>query len=120
VRIFKTRLFHRWSTKLGIDNIKLIQAIQEMNGGNFEGNLGGFLFKKRIALGSSGKRGALRTIIVFKRNDKAFFVYGYAKNVKSNMTLKEKQIYKKLANILLAYDDEQLSHAIKHKELIEV
>jgi hypothetical protein len=120
MRIFKTRLFHRWAMKVGIDNVKLVEAVKAMNDGHYEANLGGCLFKKRIAWGHLGKRGGFRTIIVFTKNDKAFFIYGYAKNVQSNMTIKEKKIYKKLAGILLAYDNKQLNVAIRHHELIEV
>lgn len=49
-RIFKTRPFIRWMRKTDLTDKMLYQAISEINRGLFEGNLGGNLIKKRIAL----------------------------------------------------------------------
>jgi len=91
-----------------------------MLNGLYEAKLGGFLYKKRIAFKGKGKRGGIRTVIAFKRNDKAFFVYGYAKNHKSNINAKERKIYNELALLLFSYNNQEINHAVINKQLIEV
>jgi len=86
----------------------------------YEANLGWYLFKKRIGLKGKGKRGGLRTIIAFKKEDKAFFIYGFVKNKKANIDEAEEKTYKKLAILLLSCSDDTINNAIKNKELIEV
>lgn len=120
MRIFKNIFFNRWSDKLGLEDETLKVAIDEIAAGLYDANLGGHLFKKRIGLKGKGKRGSLRTIIAFKKEDKAFFMYGFAKNKKENIDEAEEKIYKKLATLLLSYSDETINIAIKNKELIEV
>ncbi|STX52141.1 Uncharacterized protein conserved in bacteria [Legionella busanensis] len=60
-----------------------------MNKGLFDANLGGNVYKKRIPLDNKGKRGGARTIVAFRFNNKAFFIYSFAKNKKANITDKE-------------------------------
>ncbi len=54
-----------------------------------------------------------------KLNDKAFFMYGLAKNQQSNISDKELKALKLLAAKLLAYDSRQLATAIAAQELYE-
>jgi len=82
--------------------------------------LGGNLYKKRIALSNRGKSAGARTILAYKENDKVFFLYGFKKNEKSNVSDKEKDSLKELAKLYLGLTNRQLLYAIKHKELIEV
>lgn len=88
--------------------------------GLHDGNLGAGLYKKRVAVAGKGKRGSYRTLLAFKQKDKAFFVYGYAKNAKANINLKERLVYKELAKRLLNLDKEKLSALLKEKILTEV
>ncbi len=48
------------------------------------------------------------------------FVYGYAKNVRSNISEQEETALKKLAKIYFSFSDEQLAQAIQASELVEV
>jgi hypothetical protein len=91
-----------------------------MTQGLVEANLGGHIVKKRVALGGRSKSGGVRTLLAFKLNDKAFFMYGFAKNQQSNITDKELKALKLLAAKLLAYDSRQLAIAITAQELYEV
>ena len=120
MQIFKTKLFHQWVRKIGLDNTALKTAVNEIVSGLYEASLGGHLFKKRIRLKGKGKSSGVRTIIAFKKEDKAFFVYGYAKNKKANINETEKRIYKEVAILLFSYNGEDINCAIKNKELIEV
>lgn len=120
MQIFKTKLFHQWAEKIGLDNKILKSAIDEMLEGLYEANLGGYLFKKRIGIKGRGKSSGVRTIIAFRKNNSAFFVYGYAKNEKANITEMERKIYKELAMLLFSYNIEELNFAVENKELIRV
>ena len=62
----------------------------------------------------------MRTILAFKVKDKAFFLYGFAKNQRDNIDDKELKALKLLATHLLAYDSKALDKAKKAQELIEV
>ena len=120
MRIFKNNFFNKFAKKMGLQDEALKTAIAEISSGLYEANLGGHLFKKRIGLKGKGKRGGLRTIIAFKKDDKAFFVYGFAKNEKANIDETEKKIYKELASLLLSYSDKDVAVALKNKKFIEV
>ena len=80
MRVFKTKLFSRRAKDMGLDDSALFNAAREISQGSFEANLGGNIYKKRIALGNRGKSGGARTIVAFKIKDKAIFLYGFPKN----------------------------------------
>ena len=120
MRAFKTRLFAKWARKEELSNQLLWQAVQEIERGLVDANLGGCVYKKRIALNGEGKRSGARTIIAYKMGEKAFFVFGYAKNQKANINEKEKKIVKALADELLSYSTKQLNELIKNGSLNEV
>jgi len=78
------------------------------------------VYKKRIAIKGKGKCGSMRTIVAYKAKDKVFFIFGYAKNKKSNITLEEKKVAKILAKEMLSYSYEELEYLIKVGSLFEV
>ena len=57
----------------------LLFFVDEVGGGSFEADLGGHVLKKRVPFPGQGKRGSGRTIICFKKDDRAIFVHGFAK-----------------------------------------
>ena len=62
-RIFRTRTFSRWLRKSGVSDSDLTGAVEEMMQGLVDAELGGHLFKKRVAVPGRGKRGGARTIL---------------------------------------------------------
>ena len=68
--VLKTRDFHRWMRKTQLDDQTLMIAIGEMVNGLVDVDLGGNLYKKRIALPGRGKRGSARTIIATNRDNR--------------------------------------------------
>lgn len=83
--IFKTRWFDRWARKAGLTDKSLLAAVAEMERGLVGDALGGFVFKKRVALAGKGKRGSSRVLIVYKTANKAFFVFGFRKSRRSTI-----------------------------------
>jgi len=91
-----------------------------MESGLIDADLGGFVYKKRIALAGRGKRGGTRSVIAYQIKRKAFFIFGYAKSEKNNISEEELKIAKAFAGELLSYNDQQLDTLIKDGKLIEV
>jgi hypothetical protein len=120
MRIYKTKRFQGWAKQVNLTDVDLKKAINELLAGLHDTNLGGNLYKKRVALKGKGKSGGARTIIACKLDDKAFFLYGFAKNKRANITQEELIEYKKFAKILFAYKQKQIDYAVKQKILIEV
>jgi hypothetical protein len=120
MRILKNCPFSQWAKKLEISDTILVTAINEMTNGLYEANLGSHIYKKRLPIGHKGKSGGARTIIAFKTNDKAFFVYGFSKGKKCNITKKEEESLKDLAKVYFGYNEDQINKAITSGILIEV
>jgi hypothetical protein len=66
MRIFKYKHFSHWAKELRLDDTALLTATKELEKGLYDANLGGGIYKKRIAIGARGKRDGVRTIIAFK------------------------------------------------------
>ena len=120
MRIFKNKAFNKWVEKEGLSDDTLRAAVDEMERGLIDADLGGHVMKKRIAVGGRGKSGGVRTLLAYKSGDKAFFVYGFAKNARANVSTDELRALKLLAKELMSYSDKALTKAIQHGALIEV
>ncbi len=120
MNVFMNKPFDRWARKEGIGGEALRKAIDEMEHGLIDANLGGNVYKKRIAAPGRGKSGSYRTILVYRQGDKVFFVHGFAKNDKGNIDAKELRTLKKYAALLLGYGGGELEKAVKGGELKKV
>ncbi len=120
MRVFKNKWFQKWAAKEGLDDEVLRAAVEEMENGLIDAELGGHVVKKRVALQGRGKRGGTRTLVVYQQANKAFFVYGFAKSERANISGKELKALKLLATQLLGYTNPALVKAIEAGELIEV
>ena len=106
--------------KEGLKDPGLVAAMYEMENGQIDARLGGKVFKKRIALSGRGKRGSVRTMIVYQHGIRAFFVYGFAKNERANIDANELAALKLLAKALLDKSSAKIEKDLKAKNLIEV
>ncbi len=97
MRIFKIKAFIRFANKENLADGTLKQAIAELEAGQFDADLGGGVYKQRIARQGEGKSGGYRVLISFRHEDRAFFLYGFPKSSKANITASEKSDLKKLA-----------------------
>jgi hypothetical protein len=88
--------------------------------GRYDADLGGGVFKQRVAREGGGKSGGFRTIILFRVGSHSFFAHGFAKNDKANVSAKELKALKRLAEVVLGFSEEQLEAAQAVGELIEV
>lgn len=118
--VYKTKEFSRFARKAALKDEDLLEAAKAVTEGQWDADLGGGVFKQRVAREGGGKSGGFRTIILFKAGRHSFFVYGFAKNDKANVTPKELKALKALATTLLALDAEALRKAGDAGEISEV
>ena len=98
----------------------LIKAIQEIQSGLVDAQLAKGLVKKRVAQAGRGKQSSARTLVATYFEDRWFFIFGFLKNEKSNITAKELQWLMSFAQQLLDLRDDELSMAIEAGELCEI
>lgn len=120
MRVYKNKAFSKWAAKEGLSDEALLFAVVEMENGLVDADLGGHVFKKRVAVAGRGKSGGTRTLLAYRVGDKAFFVYGFAKNMRSNITDKELKALKMYAVTLLNYSDKELDQAVNSGAMIKV
>jgi hypothetical protein len=118
--VYVTKEFARFARKAGLANAKLAQAARDVAAGHYDADLGGGVFKQRVAREGGGKSGGFRTIILFRGGSHSFFAHGFAKNDKGNVSGKELKALKRLAGVLLGFSEEQLEAAQATGELSEV
>ena len=96
MRTFKTKLFNKWAKKAGLSDSNLKDAVDEIERGLVDANLGGNLYKKRVATSTGGKSGGYRTLLAYKEHEKIFFVFGFEKNQRANINQREEKALKEI------------------------
>lgn len=119
MKIYKTKWFHKWASREGLTDAVLRVAVTELEQGLADA-LGGYVYKKRIGLPGRGRRGGVRTLIGFRQGEKTFFMYGYPKNERANISHDELKALRLLAKELFGYSESGLAKAMSAGELIEV
>ncbi|MDR0552148.1 MAG: type II toxin-antitoxin system RelE/ParE family toxin [Spirochaetaceae bacterium] len=120
MRVFKNKWFVRFAEKAGITDDDLRKAALEIEAGTVDANYGGDVYKKRIARKGGGKRSGYRSIVFFRRGEKMFFVYGFAKSSRDNISEKEERQLKKESRKYLGYSDEALTTLKKAGQITEI
>ena len=87
-----------------------------------EADLGGGLFKKRVARPGSGKSGGYRVIVAYRRprSDRVLFAYGFAKNTASTLTPVGQEALSKAAAAFVGSTDAQLEALLTSGDVREV
>ena len=78
------------------------------------------MIKQRLARPGRGKSSGFRSIVLFRRQATAFFVYGFAKNDRDNIDRQELKAFRLLATEMLALDDKALQMALKNGTIVEI
>lgn len=119
-RVFQTKVFVRLMKKSGLTDRMLCSAVAEMSAGLIDADLGGGVIKKRLALPGQGKRGGARTLLATNRLDRWFFVFGFRKSDKANVSPEELEGLKMLAKDLLGLSTLQLDEAVGRGDFKEI
>ena len=120
LRIFKTKHFAKWANKSGIDDRALIKSTYEIENDLIDGKLGNNLVKKRLPVGSQGKRSGARVILAYKASEKMFFIFGFEKNEKDSINIKEYRALRIVGDSLLKLSSKQIIDLQNLGEIIEI
>jgi hypothetical protein len=113
VRVFKNTWFSRFAAKEGIQDSELKDMVNTLEAGQAEGNLGGGVYKVRVARLGAGKSGGYRVIVFFRSGVRMFYIYGFAKSDIGNINERQLRDFKIAAKVALAYTDAQLDERVK-------
>jgi len=120
MRVFKTKPFARFAIHEGISDEELCEAVRRAESGLIDADLGGGVIKQRLARTGQGRSGGFRSIVLFRRGEKAFFVYGFAKSDRASIRRNERMAFQKLGDEMWALDDEALVAAKKNGTIMEI
>lgn len=119
-RVFKTRHFQRWMRKTELTDAALCNAVEEMAAGLIDADLGGNVLKKRVGLAGRGKRGGARTLVATNRGNRWFFVFGFEKNERDNISDEELTALQDFAADWLKRTASRLNAAVTDGALLEI
>ncbi|GLE67578.1 hypothetical protein VNPA110517_14110 [Pseudomonas aeruginosa] len=119
-RVLKRKDFARWQAGEKLPDAALCKAVQEMESGLIDADLGGFLYKKRVARSGGGKSGGYRTLLSARIGSRYVFLHGFPKSDKANITQDEKKALQFAGKVFLELSAEALSKALHSGVLLEV
>ena len=120
MRIFKTNWTARFARRERINDASLVDAISRADRGIIDADLGGNLIKQRVARPGEGRSGGFRMIVAYRTQERAFFLYGFAKNDRGNIEDGELQTLRVIGAEFLAHKDEALDEAVEMGKLQEI
>jgi len=115
-RVFVFKGFARFARRMHVSDEALWEALLSPP----DADLGGGLFKYRIARPGEGERGGGRALIALKVGRRAVLMFGWEKKDMENITAKELKQYRDLAKIYLAYTDQEMTQWVNANVLIEI
>jgi hypothetical protein len=98
----------------------LCEAVAEMSSGLIDADLGGGVVKKRVGLSGRGKRGGARTLVATNKGTRWFFVFGFEKNERANITADELAALQDIAADLMGRTASALDGAVQDGALKEI
>jgi hypothetical protein len=120
VRVFKNAWFDRFANKEGIADTELREAVNRLETGQADADLGGGVYKVRVARSGKGKSGGYRVIVFFKSKERTFYAYGFAKSGLDNINEKQLRNFKLAAKTVFAYSDMEIDERVKNGLFIEI
>jgi hypothetical protein len=120
VRISKTRWFARYARDERIADTALSEAIDRVQRGLIDAELGGGVIKQRVARPGQGRSAGYRMLIAYRAGDRAVFLYGFAKRERENIDRDELRTLREIAAAWLRADAKQIAQALEEHALLEV
>ena len=120
MQTFKTKAFARFADREGLEDAALCEAVGRARRGLIDADLGGGVIKQRIARRGGGKSGGFRAIVLFRRDELAFFVFGFAKSSRKNLRRDELEAFRMLADEMLGLTRAGLAAASANGTIIGV
>lgn len=120
MKVFKNAWFGRFARKESISAEALWDAVERAEKGLIDADLGGGVIKQRIARPGESKSKGYRSIVIFRKGELSFFVYGFSKSELGNIRADEVAQFKKMAKHVLSLTDAQLSELLANGQFEEV
>lgn len=120
MKVLKRKDFARWQTREELPDAALCKAVKEMESGLIDADLGGLLYKKRVARPGGGKSGGYRTVLSARIGHRYVFLHGFAKSEKANITQDEKRALQYAGRVFLELSPPDLTKALQAGVLVEV
>ena len=120
MRIFKNTWFTRFASKEGITDAELCKTVNRLEAGQADADLGGGVFKARLARPGEGKSGGYRVIVFFKSGERTFYAYGFSKSGMDNISEKQLRNLKLAAKTIFKYSNKEIDERVKNGLFIEV
>lgn len=120
MNVFLLRTFARFARKHRISSRALLDAAESVLAGQADADLGGGVYKQRLARQGQGKSSGFRTLVAHRSGQNVFFVYGFAKNQRANISTIELRVLKEQAKAMTAMTAADLNRAVMAQELQEV
>jgi len=116
LRVFGNKSFMRFARKFGAFDRELWDTAQ----GEPDADLGGGVYKFRLARGGEGSSGGARWIAAMKRGKRIVMMFGFEKKDMANIDAKELKGFKKLAKIYLGLSEGEMESLVQKGELTEI
>lgn len=119
-RSFTNGWFERFARKERLADSALRQAVQRVESGLIDADLGGGVIKQRVVRPGKGKSGGYRTLILFRRGDRAIFAFGSAKSAQANISKADLRLLKHSAAEALGWSGDELDRLVASGTLVEI
>lgn len=120
MRIFKSKGVVRFARQEKITDTSLLDAISRAERGLIDADLGGGVIKQRVARPGQGRSGGYRMIVAYRVKNRAVFLFGFAKNERTNISPDELQTLQTIGAKWLAASPKVINQAIEDGALQEV
>ena len=120
MKIYMNAWFAKFANKERIGDAALCDAVDRAERGLIDADLGGGVIKQRVAREGAGKSGGFRTLIFFRRAERAIFALGFAKNDRANIDAADLSALKVAARQALESTDAEIKAVAATGKLIEV
>ena len=120
MRIFKNTWFSRFAGKEGITDDGLKEMVNQLEAGHAVVDLGGGVYKMRLARSGEGKSGGYRIIVFFRKGSRTFYAYGFSKAEMDNINVRQLRNFKLAAKVIFGYSEKELDERVKAGLFIEI
>lgn len=117
---YMTKSFARFARRQCIPASSLVDAVRCVAAGDTDADLGGGLYKQRVARAGGGKSGGYRTLLAHRVGGHVFFLHGFAKQAQDNIDGRELRALKAWGGVLHGLGSAELATARDAGELMEL
>ena len=120
MRVFKNAWFRKFARRNKIGDAMLCDAVSRAERGLVDADLGGGVIKQRVARPGVGRSSGYRTLIFYRKGQRAIFAFGFAKSDLGNTSATDERKLKATAKLALAFTDADMDLLVQLNQLEEV